>query len=119
MKEHIFKSKLSDKEINKNFEDDDIFSGIMDGLAEALEYEKGNARAATVVRKRKLPKVDVAATRNALNLTQEAFAAVLGVSKRTVEAWEGGRSNPSPTAKNLIYLIDSDHSLINKLRQDI
>ena len=51
----------------------------------------------------------------ALNLTQKSFASILGVSSRTVEAWEAGKSNPSPTARNLIYLISQDHSLIQKL----
>ena len=119
MKEHVFESKLSDKEIQKNFESADVFSGIMQGLEEALAYEKSGAKSAAVVRKRSLPKVDVAATRKSLKLSQKSFAFVLGVSARTVESWESGRSTPSPTAKNLIFLIDSDPSLVQKLRPDI
>lgn len=119
MKEHIFESKLSDEEIKKNFESTDVFSGIMQGLEEALAYEKCSAGSAAVVRKRSLPKVDVAATRKALKLSQKSFASVLGVSARTVESWEAGRSTPSPTAKNLIFLIDSDPSLIKKLRPEV
>ena len=41
---------------------------------------------------------------------------VLGVSPRTVEAWESGKSTPSPTAKKLMYLISLDHSLVQKLQ---
>ena len=111
-----FSSSLSEKEIEKNFKDVDLFSGIMSGLEEALAYEKGSARAATFARKRSLPEVDIAATRKCLNLTQKSFASVLGVSTRTVEAWETGKSNPSPTARNLIYLISQDHSLVAKLQ---
>ena len=33
----------------------------------------------------------------------------------TVEAWESGKSTPTPTAKKLMYLIQEDHSLIQKL----
>ena len=47
---------------------------------------------------------------------QKGFASILGVSSRTVEAWEAGKSNPSPTARNLIFLISQDHSLIHKLQ---
>ena len=70
----------------------------------------------TISRKRSLPDVDVAQIRNSLSLTQKAFASVLGVSKRTVEAWECGKSNPTPTAKKLMFLISQDHSLILKLQ---
>ena len=36
MSEHIFKSKYSIKEIEKNFKDVDFFSGVKEGLEEAL-----------------------------------------------------------------------------------
>lgn len=35
-------------------------------------------------------------------LTQEQFAANLGVTYTTINRWENGRSNPSPIAMNLI-----------------
>lgn len=50
-------------------------------------------------------------------MTQKAFAGILGVSVRTVESWETGKSTPSPTARNLIYLISQDHSLVDKLQK--
>lgn len=117
MEEMKFESSLSEAEILDNFKDMDFFSGIMSGLEEALAYEKGNAKAATFARKRSLPNVNIVEERKQLNLSQRAFAAILGVSTRTVEAWESGRSNPSPTAKNLIYLISQDPSLIEKLER--
>ena len=91
----------------------------MSGLEEALEYEKGNAKSATIIRKRNLPEINVAETRKNLQMSQKTFASVLGVSTRTVEAWESGKSNPSPTAKNLIFLINQDHSLVSKLQSRI
>ena len=116
MAERELNSALTDEEIAENFKNIDFFSGIMSGLEEALAYEKGTAKAATIVRKRSLPDIDVAAERKTLGLTQKAFAKILGVSPRTVEAWESGKSNPSPTARNLLYLISLDHSLIQKLQ---
>lgn len=116
MAEHMIRSSLSDEEIKANFENIDFFSGIMSGLEEALAYEKGAAKAATIVRKRNLPDIDVADARKSLNLTQKSFAKVLGVSPRTVEAWESGRTTPSPTARNLMYLLSTDHSLVQKLQ---
>lgn len=116
MSEIVFNSSLSAKEIDKNFENTDYFSEVVDGLTEALAYEKGTPRAETLVRKRSLPDVNVSEVRKSLSLTQKAFAAVLGVSSRTVEAWECGKTTPTPTAKKLMYLISQDHSLIQKLQ---
>ncbi len=117
MGEHVFKSKYSMEEIKRNFKDADFFNGIREGLEEALAYEKGKASAQTIARKRSLPDVDVKAERESLDMTQKAFANVLGVSKRTVEAWETGRSTPSPTAKNLIYLISQKPDLVLMLQE--
>ena len=115
MAELRFESSLTMEEIEDNFKDIDFFSGIMDGLQEALAYEKGKAAADTFARKRSLPNVNVAEVRSALSMTQRAFAELLGVSCRTVEAWEAGKSTPTPTAKKLMFLIQEDHSLIQKL----
>lgn len=116
MSEPIFTSSLSEREIEENFKNMDFFSGIMSGLEEALAFEKGTSKAATLARKRSLPQVDVAAERKSLQMSQKAYAAILGVSSRTVEAWESGKSNPTPTARNLIYLISKDHSLVDILQ---
>ena len=69
------------------------------------------------LRKKSLPDVNVKAERESLGMTQKAFANVLGVSKRTVEAWETGRNTPSPTAKNLIYLISQKPDLVLMLQE--
>ena len=116
MADKKFVSSLSEAEIKENFKNCDVFFGIKSGLEEALAFEKGTAKAATIARKRSLPDINVAETRKALSLSQKAFAAVLGVSPRTVEAWEAGKSTPTPTAKNLIFLISQDHSLVVKLQ---
>lgn len=115
MSELRFESSLSMEEIENNFKDVDFFAGIMDGLNEALAYTKGKVAADTFARKRSLPVVNVAEIRSALSMTQKAFAEILGVSCRTVEAWESGKSTPTPTAKKLMFLIQEDHSLVQKL----
>ncbi len=118
MKELEFESSLSMEQIEENFKNVNFFDSVMDGLDEALAYEKGTAKVETITRKRSLPDVNVVKVRNSLSMTQKAFAAVLGVSCRTVEAWESGRTTPTPTAKKLMFLIDHDHSLIQKLQTE-
>lgn len=115
MSELKFESSLTMEEIEDNFKNIDFFSGLMEGLEEALAYTKGKASAETYARKRSLPAVNVSAIRESLSMTQKAFASVLGVSCRTVEAWESGKSNPTPTAKKLMFLIQEDHTLVEKL----
>ena len=117
MSDHVFKSEYSMEEIENNFKDVDFFSGIKEGLEEALAYENGKASLETIARKRSLPAVNVKSERESLGMTQKAFANVLGVSKRTVEAWETGRNTPSPTAKNLIYLISQKPDLVLMLQE--
>lgn len=115
MAELNFESSLSEEQIAENFKNISFFDGIMDGLNEALAYEKGTAKAETYARKRSLPEVNVAKERASLDMTQKSFAALIGVSKRTVEAWESGKCTPSPTAKKLIHLLSLDPSLVQKL----
>lgn len=80
-----------------------------------LAHKKGKAAAETFARKRSLPTINVVEIRASLSMTQKSFAEILGVSCRTVEAWESGKSTPTPTAKKLMYLIQEDHSLVQKL----
>ena len=108
-------SSLSMEEVEENFKEVDFFSGVMEGLEEALAHKKGKASAETLARKRSLPVVNVCAIRSSLSMTQKDFAEILGVSRRTVEAWESGKNTPTPTARKLMFLIQQDHSLVQKL----
>lgn len=42
--------------------------------------------------------------RNKVGVSQAAFAALLGVSKRTLQEWEQGRKQPSGAAKTLLQI---------------
>ena len=109
MGDYVFKSKYSIEEIERNFKDADFFNGIRKGLEEALAYEKGKASAQTIARKRSLPDVDVKAERESLDMTQKAFANVLGVSKNC-------RSMGNRTKYTLSYSKESDLSYISETR---
>ena len=51
-------SKLTEEEVQKNFENIDFFSEIMSGLEEALDHAKGNPRSTTMIHKRSLSDID-------------------------------------------------------------
>ena len=58
---------------------------------------------------------DITRIRKTLRISQRRLALALGVSTRTVEAWEAGRNQPSGTARRLLYLLDGDHALLQRL----
>ena len=53
---------------------------------------------------------EVKEIRHSTGLTQSLFAKWLGVSTRTVEAWEAGRNTPSGPSSRLLQLLQS-HAL--------
>ncbi len=54
---------------------------------------------------------DVKEIRRTANLTQRTLAEFLGVSTKTVEAWESGRNVPSGPACRILAMIAMDPTL--------
>lgn len=87
-----------------------VFNSIMKGLSESLEYAKGDTSKArkmtvTVADLPSYHEKEIKRIREDLNLTQKNFAFVLGVSPKTVEAWESGRNVPQGTAQRFLQLL--------------
>lgn len=60
----------------------------------------------------------IRATRDLLGLSQSQFASFLGVSSRTVQAWEQGVNEPSQGARRLLDEIRHDPNYwINRLHE--
>lgn len=75
------------------------FNEIMNGLQEAIDYEKGNKQGAVIHKWEIMDVPDFMAKqiheiRKNANMTQNVFAACIGVTKKAVEAWECGRTYP-------------------------
>ncbi len=95
-----------------------VFESITQGLNEAIDYEKGKGKA----RKAKVsinPAPDfspqeIKSVRNSLEMTQATFAAVLGVSVKTVEAWEAGTNKPLKTACRMLSMLKADPTILVK-----
>ena len=51
---------------------------------------------------------DVRLARKRTGLSQEAFAAALGLSVATLRNWEQGRFNPDPAARALLKIVSKD-----------
>ena len=95
-----------------------LFDEIKTGLNEAIEYEKGNLKAKTTTVSVEPVGVytssEIKSIRNSTGLTQNLFAKYMGVSVKTVEAWEAGRNHPEGAACRLLSMTRSDPSFPQK-----
>lgn len=93
-----------------------VFESIMTGLNEAIEYEQGKISAEkTTLTVEPLPDIsaeEIKKIRNNLGLTQSVFAAVIGVSTKTVEAWESGTNRPIGPARRMISIIQFNPDIL-------
>jgi len=83
------------------------FEKIMAGLEDALAYADGDSsrgRAHQV----KVADVDITHLREKLGLSQDRFAALFGLSARTVRNWEQGVRHPEGPARILLQVIDRE-----------
>ena len=83
------------------------FDKIKLGLEEAIAYEKGTTRL-TIVPVETYQADEIKRIRNSTGLTQRSFAEYMGVSPKTVEAWEAGRNHPEGAACRLLALTKAD-----------
>jgi putative transcriptional regulator len=96
-----------------------IYDSITRGLNEALEYEKGNLKG---VRRRFVKIVplpdyrgkEIKKIREKLDLSQMTFANVIGVSIKTVEAWEAGRNIPQGPAQRILDILNKDNKILEE-----
>jgi putative transcriptional regulator len=61
-----------------------------------------------------LKQIDVKKVRKLLRLSQEKFAAVFGISKRTLQEWEQHRSEPSIAARNFLRVIEKEPEAVQR-----
>ena len=88
-----------------------LFDDLKTGLEEAIAYEKGTGTARvttyTILPVNHYSREDIKKLRVDSKMTQVVFASFMGVSKKTVEAWENGRIKPSGSACRLMDILSS------------
>lgn len=72
-------------------------------------------KAGRAVRVTEISVSSIVATRNAVGLSQARFAALLGVSVRTLQEWEQGRRSPSGAAKTLLRVAEKHPEVLREL----
>ena len=93
-----------------------VYESIMAGLTEAVEDAKGKEkklqrRVVTVVPVKKYEAAEVQKIRKSTGMSQKVFASYMGVSAKTVEAWESGTNHPSGTASRILNMMEMNHNL--------
>lgn len=87
----------------------DLLKDLSEGLQEAVDYEvgQGTAREETYIIEpvREFTGAEIRKIRMDAGMTQAIFAYYMGVSKKTVEAWEGGRTHPTGPVFRLLAIL--------------
>jgi len=82
---------------------DELFEELVASLKEGGTILRGETRAS---RENELHWPDAAAVRNQLGLTQAQFAALIGISLRTLQNWEQGHRQPEGAARALLRVAE-------------
>lgn len=90
----------------------DIGAEILNGINEIKEYKKGRIQLkVTELSEPSPPQV----IRSKMKMSQSAFAALLGVSVRTLQDWEQGRREPQGPAIALLRIAEQHPEVFAQL----
>lgn len=81
---------------------DELFKEMLESVEEADAIMKGKARP---YRSFEFEDLEVKVIREKLGMSQSQFAALMGISKRTLENWEQGKRHPTGSAKALLTVV--------------
>jgi len=102
-----------------NNNNNDLFNDIMTGLKQAEAYTKGDNKIARG-KKYKIKVINnynddkIKKIRSTLHLSQRAFAEVMGVSTKTIEAWERGINKPSGSSSRLLQIFEENPAALKE-----
>jgi putative transcriptional regulator len=97
-----------------------VYRSIIQGLTEAVDYQQGKIKA----HKNKLAikpmdtfnNNDIKQIRQKTGLSQVMFAGSLGVSPKTIEAWENGRNKPEGASCRLLEIVRDDPVFLKRFQ---
>lgn len=99
--------KLKGRALARHEAGRDVWQEVLDGVR---EIKAGGGKRFVVE-----PRSPIVRARLKVGLTQAQFAALLGVSRRTLEQWEQGRREPSGAAKTLIKVAELHPEVLRKI----
>ena len=93
----------------------EIYESIMRGPQEAVDDAAGKKKyprkKVIVVPVKQYSADEVKKIRESTGMSQYVFAEYMGVSVKTVEAWEAGRNHPSGSASRLLSMMETNSHL--------
>jgi putative transcriptional regulator len=94
---------------------DDLFRELLESVREGGRILRGKAEPG---RRYEAEEPDVGAIREKYKLSQEQFAALLGISVRTLQNWEQGRRRPHGPARVLLRVAEEHpEALLDTLKK--
>ena len=93
---------------------DEIFKGLNEVLEDVQGKRTLRSHAYSIAPIPEYDAKEIKNIRNGLNMSQAIFAGFLGVSLKTVEAWEAGRKSPGGPARRILYMVQIDPELPEK-----
>lgn len=98
------------------------YESIMQGLKEAVAHQQGKGKARTVKLVIKpvcrFEAKEIKRIRQSTGMSQVMFAGLLGVSPKTVEAWEGGRNKPEGPSCRLLEIVRDDPKFLTRFQDN-
>lgn len=89
-----------------------IMTGLVEAVADAKSKEKKlKRRVVSVVPVKDYDAKEIQKIRKKTGLSQKLFAGYMGVSPKTVEAWEAGINRPSGAASRILSMMEMDTEL--------
>lgn len=97
----------------------EIFNSIMNGLTEAVEDAQSGQKSlrrqmVSIIPVKEYSAKEVRSIRQSTGMSQKLFAGYMGVSIKTVEAWEAGTNHPSGAASRILNMMEMDANLIKQ-----
>ncbi len=102
-------SKLTDRALAEFEAGRDVWQEVLDGVR---EIQAGGGKRYMVE-----PASPIVQVRLKAGLSQAQFAALLGVSKRTLEQWEQGRRQPSGAARSLLKIAERHPDVLREIAE--
>jgi putative transcriptional regulator len=97
-----------------------VYESIIQGLTEAVDYQQGKVQARkvklTIKPVNTFNNDEIKRIRQRTGLSQVMFAGSLGVSPKTVEAWENGRNKPEGASRRLLEVVRDDPGFLRRFQ---
>jgi putative transcriptional regulator len=99
-----------------------VYGSIIQGLNEAVDYQQGTLRARkvrlTIKPVESFNTEEIKTIRQKTGLSQVVFAGSIGVSPKTIEAWENGRNKPEGASRRLLELVRDNPDLLRQFQAE-